>query len=320
MKYAECLDDFYLAFETEPLYEDELDQFYYKDTMPIRMNHEYQSPIQDIFDSCIVRKRQNAHLLLGHRGCGKSTELNELKRNFEKAGHGISIVQCTVEADILGLSYYDLLILLGKHLCFIAEEAGCALPDSLINDMDNYWKEVVKIDVIKEKHRIGINSGITASTPKMLPIINIFAQLTSEIKFGHDKKIEIRDYVKKSTVQWIGLMVEASDYIANYFNGKQPIVIFEDIDKLSPEKAWEVFSEPLSQMPFPVIYTFPISLSYAPRFAHIEASFSNNVHILPMIKIRTPEGDKYNEGISAIKGIIKNVQILNCLKKTRWIT
>jgi hypothetical protein len=110
--------------------------------------------------------------------------------------------------------------------------------------------------------------------------------------------------VKKSAAQWVGYMKEVSDHITQSLKGKQPIVIFEDLDKLSPDKAWEIFSNPLSQMPFPVIYTFPIDLSYSPKFAGLEASFNNNIQILPMIKIRTLDGSSYQDGIDAIINIV----------------
>ena len=56
--------------------------------------------------------------------------------------------------------------------------------------------------------------------------------------------------------------------------GKHPILIFEDLDKLNPEDAWKVFynyAAVLSGMDFPVIYTFPIALSYDSRFSAMES-------------------------------------------------
>jgi len=304
MKYAENLSEFALAFDPDALTIDDLNEFYYEGTMPIRMNDENESPMNNIYKSCSLVRNQNAHLLLGHKGCGKSTELNLLKRRFEESGRRVSTIQCLLEADLLGVAYWDLLILLGKHLCKIAEDAGCNLPESLLDAIENFWKDIETIETNSDEHSLGIKGEITAGTPKFLKIINFIAGLSGELKYGYDKRIIIRDKVRKSAAQWKGYLWEVSDHITNQSGGKQPIVIFEDLDKLPPDKAWEIFGNPLSEMPFPVIFTFPISLSYDTKFAGLEAAFNNNVQILPMIKIRTPDGAAFQDGIDTIRSII----------------
>jgi energy-coupling factor transporter ATP-binding protein EcfA2 len=271
------------------------------------MNDKNESPMNNIYKSCLTARNQNAHLLLGHKGCGKSTELNMLKLRFEKSGRMVSIIQCVIEADILGVAYWDLLILLGQHLCNIAEDMGCALPDSLLDDISGFWKDIEIVDTQKNDYGLGIKGGVSAETPKFVKIIKFFASLSSEIKYGYDKRTTIRDKVRKSTAQWIGYLREVADYISQQSGGYQPIIIFEDLDKLPPDKAWEIFdNNALSQMPFPVIYTFPISLSYDPKFARLEATFSNNhIHILPMIKIRTIDGIECQSGVDSIRCIVE---------------
>ena len=300
MKYAENLSEFTLAFNHDALKEEDLCDFYYDATIPSRMDDNYQSPMEDIYESCLVVESQNAHLLLGHSGCGKSTELNALKRKLENDGRKVSVIQCLLEADRMSLVYWDLLILLGKHLCRVAFDINCRLPDSLIDNIDNFWKDIENIEIINDSSKIGIKGEI--GTPKIAKLINLFAGLSTELQYGYDTRTEIREKVKRSAAQWIGYMTEVSDRITLQLGGKQPIVIFEDLDKLSPEKAWGIFDNPLSQMPFPVIYTFPISMSYDPKFTGLEASF--NIHILPMIKIRTIDRAEFQDGIEVIKAIV----------------
>lgn len=305
MKYAEQLSEFALTFDPEALTGEDLQDFYYNGTMPIRTGDANESPMDDMYKACMLLKHQNAHLLLGHKGCGKSTELNVLKQRLEESGCKVSVIQCRLEADLKSINYWDLLILLGKHLCEIARDSGCALPDSLLDNIEDFWKEKEISETFKDDRGLALKGEISASTPKILKIVNLFAGLSTELKFGYEKREVLREKVKKSTTKWIGYMTEVSGRITQHLHGQQPIVIFEDLDKLiPPEKAWEIFSDtPLSEMPFPVIYTFPISLSYDPKFAGLKASFS--INILPMIKIRTPDGNLYQHGIDIIKGIIE---------------
>lgn len=89
--------------------------------------------------------------------------------------------------------------------------------------------------------------------------------------------------------------------IAKKADGNKPIIIFEDLDKLNPDDAWKVFynyAAILSGMTFPVIYTFPIGLSYDVRFSAMESYFITKT--LPMIKISTIENKPFTEGINII--------------------
>lgn len=305
MIFAHDLSRIAQAFEPEPLSGKDLDEFYYSDTMPIRMGDDNVSPMRDIYHSCIKPRQQNAHLLMGHGGCGKSTELNVLKREFEEVGHKVEVVKCRLEADLLGVTYWDLLILLGTHLYKIAEDSECNLPQELVNKIDKFWKTIDISETASSDGTLGFAGGLAVKTPKLLPLFKIFSGLSTEVKLGYEKKMKIRNKVRKSVGQWMGYMKEVADHITQHLYGKQPIIIFEDLDKLFPEKAWKIFDNPLSEMSFPVIYTFPISLSYAPKFKRLDGAFSNNVHTLPMIKIRDQHGNPISCGMDIIKKIVR---------------
>jgi len=102
-----------------------------------------------------------------------------------------------------------------------------------------------------------------------------------------------------------GIYSEITDKIVTEMGGKQPILIFEGLDKIQPyERAIEVFQDHnLSKMPFPVIYTFPISLTYDPRFATVGSLYK--VRILPMIKVSNEDKTKNKDGIAVMREIVK---------------
>ena len=56
-------------------------------------------------------------------------------------------------------------------------------------------------------------------------------------------------------------------------------------------------------MSFPVIYTFPIGLSYDTKYVAMEGYFISKT--LPMIKIETIEGQLFGEGIDIIRQIVE---------------
>ena len=71
MEYAAKVEEIINAFSPEPLKGEQMQRFYYSDTMEYRMSDKYSSPMEDIFDICRQPGDHNAFLLLGHRGCGK---------------------------------------------------------------------------------------------------------------------------------------------------------------------------------------------------------------------------------------------------------
>ena len=73
MKYANHVCEMINAFSPAPLQINQMAEFYCEDTMEYRTSDKYNSPIEDIIDLCSNEEEYSACLLLGHRGCGKST-------------------------------------------------------------------------------------------------------------------------------------------------------------------------------------------------------------------------------------------------------
>ena len=304
VEYATKLEEFEQAFDTDTLNDEGLNKFY-TDTMNTRLDKGGIPPTHKLYNACVTPKTKNTHLFLGHVGCGKSTELRKLKQRFEEeSGMQVSVINCSTEADLNGLTYGDLLILMGKHLCYIAEKVGCELDETLIRKIATFWSEKEILKVLFEGRNEVFKDDL--HTPQVADLIPFFLGLSNELRFGFDTRKVMRETIKRSSFQWIGYMGEVVDAITKKMKGKQPILIFEEIDKATDlEKIWEIFSNPVAEMPLPVIYTFPISLSYHTRFAGVKANFGKNVHILPMIKIREIEGTRYQPGIDMMTSIVE---------------
>lgn len=306
MKYANQISEVINAFSPEPLKIEQMDEFYCKDTMEYRMSDKYSSPMEDIFDICQETGEANAFLLLGHRGCGKSTELNRLSEKFAAKGYKAKTIVCSMDLDLLNIVYSDLFILMGEALLKIADECGCKIDKTVIGDIMKFWEEGTKTSSSTELETALIETGISAETTGILShILNVFAKIKADLKYNEETRIEYRKKISVRSGEWMKLLRNVSEEIQTQSNGKAPIIIFEDLDKLNPDDAWKVFynyAAILSGMPFPVIYTFPIGLSYDARFSALEAYFVTKT--LPMIKIETIEGEPFHDGIDVIREIV----------------
>ena len=314
MKYAEYITDIPNAFSLRPLEQNsqELEDFFCDDSMQYRTGHKYNSPIQDIFEACQMPSESNVFLLLGHTGCGKSTELNKMATDLQKKGYMISTIKCGVDLDLFNPVFSDLLILMGETLLGTAKKVGCKLSHHLEERLISYWTtEITETSGSSRAANLLVESGIKAGTPTFLAkILDVFVQVKDDLRFATETRDEYRRKITNRTSEWLSMIKEIADIITEKLCGMQPTLIFEDLDKIVDlDKAYEIFSNhatALTAIPFPVIYTFPIALSYDPRFASLEGYYKTK--ILPMIKLETVGGIKYpdyRDGVDLILRIIK---------------
>ena len=307
MEYASRVTEIINAFSPEPLKGEQMQRFYYSDTMEYRMSDKYSSPMEDIFDICRQPGEQNAILLLSHRGGGKTTELNWMSEKLRVNGYQVKTIACSMDLDLFNIVYSDLFILMGEALLKIAEELECSIDQDILTDIMEFWEEGTEIKSSQKRQALSLETGVSAETPKFLKnILKAFAKIRADLKFNEEIRTEYRKKVSVRSSEWIQMLSYVSKKISQKTAGKSPIIIFEDLDKLSTVDAWKIFynyGAILSGMPFPVIYTFPIGLSYDPKFSVMESYFIAKT--LPMIKVETLDGQSSNGGIKAIEKIVE---------------
>ncbi len=317
MRYANQVSEVLNAFLQEPLKENQMDQFYCNNTMEYRMNDKYSSPIEDIFDMCRNSESSNAFLLLGHRGCGKSTELNHMTKKLVSKGYHVRTIMCSRDLDLLNIVSSDLFILMGEALLEIAEECNCKIKQDILKEIQDFWGQRIETITSQEIKNGSIETELSIETPNFISkILKMFGKIKADLKFNEEIRNEHRRKISICFSEWIRLLSQVSEEISKETEGKRPIIIFEDLDKLNPEDAWKVFlnyAAILSGMSFPVVYTFPIALSYDIKFSALESYFITKT--LPMIKIEKITGESYQEGIHIIQEIVKKRANLDLFEK-----
>lgn len=313
MKYANQVSEIINAFSPAPLKKEQMPEFYCDDTMEYRTSDKYSSPIEDIFDICQSSEEYSACLLLGHKGCGKSTELNRMSERLMDAGHYVKTIHCSTDLDLFNIVYSDLFILMGEALLEIAEETGCDIKNKVLDDIKNFWNEGTETMISQELEMASLETGMAVETKGILAgILNVFAKIKADLKYNEETRKEYRRKISVRSSEWIGILGSVAEEIAEKADGKKPVIIFEDLDKLNPEDAWKIFynyAAILSGMAFPVIYTFPIGLSYDARFSAMDSYFVTKT--LPMIKIATIDNEPFEDGINIITEIVTKRADLN---------
>ncbi|MCL2225005.1 MAG: hypothetical protein FWB96_08585 [Defluviitaleaceae bacterium] len=296
------------AFEPEPLDGEDLNEFYCDCTMESRVGNKRVSPLEDLFELCSRPSAQNAHLLLGHRGCGKSTELNKLKIRFQGEGQPVAVIDCQKEMDVFRGNHWDLMLLITDGLCRIARENNIKLPEATEKAIYDFLLKEQIIESEQERAAdLGTDFNLSAGLPVIGGIFGAIARVTGSMKYNEYTRTKVTETMQKRVSEWVAYTNVIADCIKSGSDMKEPVLIFEALDKFGmasePGKIFEIFRySPLASMSFPIIYTFPISQLYSTQFADLGGLY--NHHTLPMIKVINKDGSRYQAGIESIRKIV----------------
>jgi len=308
MKRAENLKEMLKVFTPEPLEGDNLSEFFYEDTMRSRMGNPSKSPIRRLYNDCISPSNRNAHLLLGHGGCGKSTELRNLERRFNnsKCPYPVHLVHARAERDLEKIDRWDIMMLITEGLCHIAEMYKVSIPDYTREALYTIlYNEMIQEETLSDSSSVKLAAGAEIKTPPLGGIIKAFASLGGELKTGSAKSTTIKEVMDKRASEWRMHTELIAEEIWVKCKKKHPIIIIEDLDRLpDTDKIFSILSySVLSEMSFPIIYTFPVSQRYDPRFPALSAMYKD--HPLPMIKVANHNPrDENEEGMEVIRTIV----------------
>ena len=303
---AAALEEIPDAFEAEPLASQKAMDLFYVDTIPARVGDGAPSPIWRIEKACRRPSDRNAWLLLGHRGCGKSTELNHMKLRMEKQGRPVGTVQCGLDLYLENLPYYsDLLILMADALITLADEYGVTVRPRALETIRDFWDEGTETRTLSDEKGVETQGGFEASAPLLKAVLKAFVNVKGNLKYNDEVRTKYERKLTGNFREWQSALNQISDDIGAV-TGKQPLLIFEDLDKLEPKAAGSVFflhAQKLSSFSFPVIYTFPIALCYDAGFSAVDSFF--NVETFPMMELRDRDGNPVPEGYKAVWEIIE---------------
>lgn len=313
LKKAYSLTEIPNAFRPDPLKEEQLAEFY-EDTIEARTGVRGKSGIEDIYEACHDPQEHNAHLLMGHWGCGKSTELNRLAMRLRQEGFCVKTIFCKQELDVLNIDFSDVMLLLAEALLKMADASSYSPEPTDLRVLREYQAEIVKETKMDFSAENALEAGVELQTPKLLKsLISGFARIKSSLKYNESSSTTVRQKITSRISEWINAVNRIADGLTNASCDHQPIIIFEDLDKGDTGRVFSGHGEQLTAMHFPLIYTFPIARSYLPEFSALEAFFQ--IHRLPMIEIRLMNGERNPDGFQAIRSIVERRAELSLFAK-----
>ncbi|RZN38039.1 MAG: hypothetical protein EF813_05340 [Methanosarcinales archaeon] len=230
-------------------------------------------------------------LFSGHRGCGKSTELNKLALDLEESCQNLLIVKYNVTdvLDVFDLDYSDVLFSLAYQLYHKAETIGVTIDKAVVNAIEEFVGDVTRdVEEIKEK-RAGLG---------------VMFQKLFVGKYQQERLT--RKTVRKQLKPRISRLIELinSMVVQIKLAGYDALIIIDGIDNspLDIGKNLYGFGPVLSMPDCTILYTIPISVVYSSEFTVIQQSFDKTV-ILPNITVTDPDGTQNEDGVSIFSSL-----------------
>lgn len=241
-------------------------------------------------------------LFTGHRGSGKSTELNKLTSLLSSK---FLTVQFSVRRvlDPLNVTYTDLLLSMAIRLFsevtdqrLLKRRRRALIGDALLDDVYRWFTQEIVLEKIVEPQ---VDASLSAN------VNLLFVKLEGKVTTEAVTRRTIRERLEHRVSELVTKMDQVVAEVQRN-TGRRVLIVVEDIDKLDLEAAKNLFLRHAISLNAPqahIVYTFPVALRYDNDWTHIKNSFSNRF-ILPNIRLRSFEGAPNPEGVEVMQRMV----------------
>lgn len=224
-------------------------------------------------------------LFIGHRGCGKSTELRKLMSEIgdDMLSIGIDALEINGRTD---LSYEDVMFTLFTRTLKEIFDRDLA-PRSLRDRFDRVWQP------LREWWQRMI-SGIPLPATSEMEWSTAFKTQVAEAELSFRQSLETREQIRNQISLRIPELIRYLNEIvseAEQETNKRLLLILEGLDKIDLAAARSLFRDHAATLVSPkvnIIFTCPSALRYSEDLEQIRQQFSH-VFILPNITTHYPK-------------------------------
>jgi len=243
-----------------------------------------------------TRPHFHRHLVTGHLGSGKSTELASLRIKLEAQGYLVVFLDIEETLGIGDVTFVDLMVAIIQALEETAQANKVKINRQLMDNIGKWFAETFIVTEEGEtvEHRLDTSLGV--EIPLLLRAVLL---VTGQVKSASATRMETRRRLENrldDLIQRMGEMVNDLTVQAKKKNFAGLVVIVDSMEKIYLRIINETttnhsllfvnHAEQLKSLPCHTIYTVPVSLL---NERNLEDSF-NDFDLIPMISIKTPEG------------------------------
>lgn len=274
----EAFANAYNNFDSRPLSGKTLKDFYIDDFT--------KDAVKSIKTTIKISEKYRKMLVIGHRGCGKSTILNKVS---EELNNNFYLVSFSA-ADTLNMKdvqTIDILISIYLQLINSMDDRNIKAPIQRFDDIMKSVKSKLKVS----------ESGIS-----LLKII------TFKIKVETESRYTLREEFRNQIEILNNSISDCIDRIYQHYEKEEEtirdvLIIIDDLDKLVPEFAEQIFFKDSDLLIMPqakIIYTFPLETYYCEAFNTYADRYEDQ--FISLVVIDSKKND--NIGINQLEKLV----------------
>lgn len=229
-------------------------------------------------------------LVYGHRGCGKSTELN---RFVEELGADKWLTVHFSIRDLLpdfGIHAEDLLLAMAVGIFEAAEKEELRVSDEYLDQVEKYFSSVTNSESSTRNSSLETSAGAGAKEGSpWATLLGLHLSIKGALKFGtrsdQSTVMNVRHRPAELVSALDGLIQAVRTALQE--DGRDLLIIVEDLDKMGLADAHRVFVENASLLARPtanLIYTIPLFTFHSSDADAIRAAFDESI-AFPMMEV-----------------------------------
>ena len=287
---AKTLRDAFRLCDVDPLLGAGLER-YYVDLSPVRKTEAIEgvNTVLDFQEAGDFR----TILFTGHRGCGKSTELQRIRLQWEQ-DYKVIYLEANEETDINNAEYTDFYLIVIKQVERALREMGLRFDAGLLRSFEDWFKQVTKETEKTVESSINAQAevGLGADAPFIAKLI---VKLLAQIRGADTRRTVIRQTLQQDISRLKAdtnlLLRDAYQKIRQHYP-KGFLIIFDNLDRVPPSVGEHLFFDyaaQLQELACTIIYTVPISVLCSSK--NITNSFGEP-HVVSMVNVYELERDQ----------------------------
>jgi AAA+ ATPase superfamily predicted ATPase len=226
--------------------------------------------VEEIITTIRISERFRKMLVIGHRGCGKSTILNKIAQELKTEYHVVAFSAGDV-INMMDVETVD--ILLTTYLQLLESVKNSKdIFDRLFDKFNDFYKLFNKKIALEE-------TGI---------------ELLGTLSFKFKVEPESREVIRKALFDQIKHLQENLSKACQQIQERQKkeiLIIIDDLDKLPPQLAERIFFENFFMLTLPdvkIIYIFPLDTYYDEAFISVTDKYE--VMFIPVVNLSVFQG------------------------------
>ena len=308
---------------------DAFNNFYYQEPplfqakAPVGRNREFWvdrqgNPFQDLKGQILGSTHPTKFLFAGHRGSGKSTELNRLMAEKEIDRRFLLVHFSAKDTlDLADATYTDLLVATASTIIVRAADSRLAFGQSLAKRIEGWQGRITeRLKQDDESWGAAAELGLKA----------FFGRFLLRLKRESRTRTVVRQVVEAQVSELLQMLVDLVTEVNIGLAGKsrELLVIVEDLAKIVEfPKAQELFQRSgpyFSELPFKAVFTVPLALHYHPVLNEIVGAFGTSF-FLPNVRLweqddaeRSLRDKDQNPGFQTLKKFVEKRMALSLVE------